>query len=254
MRPSIAVAMLACMAAAQVAYAQSCTGHSPLHTVALVELYTSEGCSSCPPADQFLSGLRAAGLGREQVAPLSLHVDYWNYIGWRDPFAQPGFGERQRMLASAANTSLVYTPEFFVNGREVRKWSNSLADVVKRTNARPAGAAIDIAVSRSGPAAVQIVVTGKGPAGSSLQVAVQQNNLDSTVVRGENGGRTLHHDYVARRWFEPARLDASGAVKLTQSFSMPDKRPASDYGVTAFIQSNDGSVLQAYSMPLCGAI
>ncbi|WP_426192695.1 DUF1223 domain-containing protein [Massilia sp. DWR3-1-1] len=254
MRTSLAVGMLACMAAAQLAYAQSCSGHSPAHTVALLELYTSEGCSSCPPADRALSGLRAAGLRAEQVAPLSLHVDYWDRIGWRDRFSRPDFTQRQRMLAAAANTTLVYTPAFFVNGRELRNWSGALADTIGRTNARPARADIGIAVERADAATYQVVVKGKGPPGSSLQVAVHQNNLDSIVTRGENGGRTLHHDYVARHWFRAAPLDAAGTVKLSQSFSLPDRRPAADFGITAFISAKDGSVLQAYSLPLCGTL
>ena len=257
MRHSIAIAMLLTSAVASTTFAASapsCSGRSPTHTVALVELYTSEGCSSCPPADHYLRSLRGAGLTTDQVAPLSLHVDYWNYIGWRDPFSQALFTERQRSLAAAANTTLVYTPEFFLNGREVRKWSNTLADDIKRTNAQPARADIGIAVERGAGGALNVTVTGKGPAGAALQVALQQSNLDSVVTRGENGGRTLHHDYVARRWFSPVRLDAAGAARLAQTFTLPDTRPAGDYGVTAFIQSSDGKVLQAYSLPLCGTL
>ena len=78
------------------ALAQACSKHSPPHTVALLELCTSEGCSSCPPADRFIGALHDAGLDAGQVVPLALHVDYWDYIGWKDRFARPAFGERQR--------------------------------------------------------------------------------------------------------------------------------------------------------------
>jgi hypothetical protein len=254
MRTSIVIGMLACMAVAQVAKAQTCSGKSPAHTVTLLELYTSEGCSSCPPADRFLSGLRAAGFSADQVAPLSLHVDYWNRIGWQDPFSRKEFTARQQLLSSLGGSTFNYTPEFFVNGRELRQWSTALGDMVKRTNARPARAAIAVSLVRGAPMAIELTVAGKGPPGSLLQVAVHQNNLDSVVTRGENGGRTLHHDYVVRRWFDPVRLDAGGAARLVQSYRLPDQRPAADFGITAFIQAPDGSVVQAFSLPVCAAL
>src|SRR4051812_24872496 len=76
--------------------AQACRKQSPPHTVALLELYTSEGCDSCPPADRFVSALHASGLGPQQVVPLALHVDYWDYIGWKDAFGRRTYAERQR--------------------------------------------------------------------------------------------------------------------------------------------------------------
>ena len=82
---------------------------SPKHTVALAEQYTSEGCDSCPPADKWLSGIAARGLTVDKVVPLSLHIDCWDYIGWKDVFAQPKCAERQRELAQVANSRLVYT-------------------------------------------------------------------------------------------------------------------------------------------------
>src|ERR1039457_1730220 len=110
-----------CIASLTAAIAETCTIHSPPHTVALLELYTSEGCDSCPPADKFVSGLRAAsGLGANQVVPISLHVDYWDYIGWKDVFAQHAYTERQRWLSDLARTRTVYTPEVFVGGQELR--------------------------------------------------------------------------------------------------------------------------------------
>lgn len=132
------------------ASAQTCSKQSPPHTVALLELYTSEGCSSCPPADKFVSNLRNAGLPAEQVVPLALHVDYWDYIGWKDLFASHAYTQRQRWLSGLANTRTIYTPEIFVAGREVRDWigpialSNERKDgkaALPRALAVPAGAA-----------------------------------------------------------------------------------------------------------------
>lgn len=97
-----------------------CQRSSLPHTMALVELFTSEGCSSCPPADRWLSSL-AARYGPEQVVPLSLHVDCWDYIGWQYLFAQTPFSERQRQLAQRSASPLVYTPEVFVGLREINR-------------------------------------------------------------------------------------------------------------------------------------
>ncbi|HTD03031.1 DUF1223 domain-containing protein, partial [Undibacterium sp.] len=93
-------AVAALLSAAHMAgLTQSCSKASPAHTVALLELYTSEGCDSCPPADRFVSALyKTSGLTMDQVVPISLHVDYWDYIGWKDVFAKPLFTQRQRWL------------------------------------------------------------------------------------------------------------------------------------------------------------
>ena len=93
------------------AAAASCKAQSGDRTVALVELYTSEGCSSCPPADRWLSGLSGRGFTPDRVVPLSLHVDYWDYIGWKDPYAKREFSQRQRKLSQLQRMALVYTPQ-----------------------------------------------------------------------------------------------------------------------------------------------
>ena len=130
--------------------AAACSAVSPAHTLALAELYTSEGCDSCPPADRWMSGLTARGLGADKVVPLSLHVDYWDYIGWKDPFAQAQFTERQRQIARLANSNLVYTPQVVLAGRDFRGWAGGGFDAqVKAINARPARADIELAMNVS---------------------------------------------------------------------------------------------------------
>ena len=105
------------------ANAQTCSKVSPAHTIALLELYTSEGCSSCPPADKFVSNLqRSTSLTTDQVVPISLHVDYWDYIGWKDNFANPEFAKRQRDMAALGHARGVYTPQLAINGQDTRSW------------------------------------------------------------------------------------------------------------------------------------
>lgn len=233
------------------ANAQTCTARSPAHTVALVELYTSEGCSSCPPADRFISELRGAGVTSVQAVPLSLHVDYWNAIGWNDPFSSAVFTERQRALSDLAHTRTIYTPEFFVGGRELRNWSGRLRDEVKRINAKPAQTAITITLSRATTAGLPVEVTANGPYGALLHVALVHNKVVSRVTAGENGGRTLHHDYVVRQWLAPMPIGRDGRVQMARALPMPSGAPVADLAVTAVVQTAQGEVLQAFSLPVC---
>src|SRR3954471_12909939 len=110
----------------------ACDVKSGAKTAALVELYTSEGCSSCPPADKRLSQFPSRDHSLEQVVPISLHVDYWDYIGWKKPFGQHQFSERQDWLVHANGHKTSFTPHFFVSGKEVRDWRGDLVDELKR--------------------------------------------------------------------------------------------------------------------------
>ena len=243
---------LAAVAFTDGALAQGCSARSPAHTVALVELYTSEGCSSCPPADQFLGSRRQAGLRRDQAVLQALHVDYWNDIGWKDPFSHPAFTARQRSLSDLAGTRTIYTPEFFVAGKETRNWSDGLDAAIKRTNALPARATIALAIGQPLAAGLPVQASASGPAGARLYLALVENGLASKVAAGENGGRTLHHDFVVREWAAPVTLGADGKALLARSVAVPRGAPAARYGVTAFVQSADGTVLQALSLDACG--
>jgi hypothetical protein len=126
------------------AQAAQCVSQSGPGTTALVELYTSEGCSSCPPADRWL-----ANLGRRyapaSVVPLALHVDYWDYIGWKDPYARREFSLRQRKLSQLQRLALVYTPQVVLQGRDWRLWhARAFDEEVARINAQPAKARLKL--------------------------------------------------------------------------------------------------------------
>jgi hypothetical protein len=254
---------------ATLSFAQTCSKQSPAHTVALVELYTSEGCSSCPPADQFISGLlphegggvvpaSLAGLTLDQVVPLSLHVDYWDYIGWKDSFARHAFTERQKVLSQYAGSHTIYTPEIFVAGKELRDWSHALPTAVKRVNARPAQAQIRIRMGKLSGGSVPVEVKATAAQGSKLYVALFQNGLVTEVKAGENLGATLRHDYVVRDWVGPVTLlgdvkgEASGKATLSKTFLVSSSTGMQHIGLAAFVQSDKGEVLQALALPLCG--
>lgn len=164
---------------------------------AVVELFTSEGCSSCPPADKFLSELVAdAQKTGKRVFPLAFHVDYWNRLGWTDPFSSAQFSDRQRAYAGKFGIRSAYTPQMIVNGSEEfvgsdRERAKRAIDAVLR---RPATVEVKL---RWHDGTVEYEVTG-APSGSVLNLAIVERDLVTNVKSGENSGRTLRHDNVVR--------------------------------------------------------
>ncbi|MGP1679629.1 MAG: DUF1223 domain-containing protein [Burkholderiales bacterium] len=232
----------------------SCDARSGPNTAALVELYTSEGCSSCPPADQQLRRLRQALDASAEVVPLALHVGYWDYIGWKDPYAQDRFGERQSWLVRANQQQTVYTPQFFVGGTELRAWRSGLRDRVRQLNARPAAAAIRVRanIKPNGALALQAEATARaGAEPAALYLTLAESGLASKVTRGENGGVTLAHDHVVRAWIGPVRL-TKGSARVQRDIALPAAWNRARLELVAFVQDErTGGVLQAVSANQC---
>ena len=160
--------------------------------VALIELFTSEGCSSCPPADRWLTRLKAhPGLWNE-FTPIAFHVDYWDHIGWNDKFAQAEFGDRQRRYAADGGARFVYTPGFFRSGSEWHGW---------RSEEALAGEDIEVGDLNVRISDEDVVARFDAPHDNYgqliLHVTVLGMNLETRVGAGENNGKTLHHDFVA---------------------------------------------------------
>src|SRR5258706_14099202 len=118
------VLFLALCLAALSAQGGQCKATSPQTTTALVELYTSEGCDSCPPADRWLSSLGPKGFAPDRVVPIALHVDYWDYIGWKDPYARHAHSARQRKMAKLARAAIEYTPRGLLEGQDFCLWDD----------------------------------------------------------------------------------------------------------------------------------
>jgi hypothetical protein len=234
----------------------ACEVRSGPQTAALVELYTSEGCSSCPPADRQLSRLRQSLGPSAMVVPLSLHVDYWDYIGWQDPYAQKTFGQRQSWLVQANQQRTVYTPQFFVGGAEQRAWSSNLLDKVRELNGQPAAASIRIKANLSSGSALQVnaEVTARDMVSpAALYLAVTESGLASSVARGENRGVKLHHDHVVRAWIGPLPL-TSGMLRVQREIDLPAAWKRTQLELVAFVQDErSGKVWQAVSAQQCAA-
>ncbi|MBW6417750.1 thioredoxin family protein [Celeribacter sp. PS-C1] len=164
----------------------------------VVELFTSQGCSSCPPADAMMAELAT----REGVLPLSLHVDYWDYIGWRDEFAKPEFTKRQKAYAHAAGKRTIYTPQLIVQGADhlVGAKPMHLADLIMRHKAQPA-APVNLSVSQSGQTLmITAMPMGGLPANMRLQIVRFDPHERVSITRGENAGREVDYTNIVTEW------------------------------------------------------
>jgi hypothetical protein len=247
----ILAAVLLATSTMAAAPSSSCTATSGARMLPLVELYTSEGCSSCPPADRWLSS-HFTGNAPAAAAVVAFHVDYWNDLGWRDRFASHAFTERQRHVAEANGLGFVYTPQVVVQGRSVRDWRDDVGAIVALGDAKPA-ASIAVNVARAG-AMLDVDARASVPAAGErgharLYVALTSDGLESAVKAGENKGVTLHHDGVVRALREGAAADAVGTLALATRFTLPGDGRAPK--LVAFVQDPArGDVLQTVVLPL----
>lgn len=259
MRPFLGFSLACCLLSIAHAATAQCTASSTDKRVSLLELYTSEGCSSCPPADKWLSGLRAAGYRSDRVIPLAFHVDYWDYIGWKDRFAKAEFTARQRQVASKSLLGFVYTPQVILNGRDFRRWQTAsrfeqaLADSLSA--APRARMTLALATLPAGETSVTIsaqALDADSRKHGDVYIAVYENGLKSTVNAGENSGRELAHDHVVREWWGPYKLDDATKPRWQKLLLLKPEWQGRKAGVAALLQHrSSGEVLQAVASELC---
>ena len=236
-----------------------CSAQSGARTAVLVELYTSEGCDSCPPADKWLSSLQSQGYTAEKVVPLALHVDYWDYIGWKDPYAKREFATRQRRLADLKRAKIVYTPQVVMQGQDFRRWASSdFAAAVEKVNSQAPRAKIGLTLNAMGRTSVDVnlmaeLLSAAERKEAAVYLAAFENKLTSQVSAGENRGKTLPHDYVVREWVGPIEFGAEAKVEDKRSLPLLPNANPKQSGVAAFVQNRStGDVLQALMLPACG--
>ena len=257
MNPSRAVPIVTfalCAATASVQAADRCVAKSGARTLPLVELYTSEGCSSCPPADRWLAASFPPGADAPAAA-LAFHVDYWDRLGWPDRFARASWSERQQSIANAARSAVVYTPQIVLQGRDAGagRGADALLEV-SRSASMPARATIElsanIAARRVIVDATAHVPAAAERAGSRLVIAYTDGGHRTDVRRGENAGVTLRHEHVVRTLVTSDAPDSKGALALTTSLELP-----ADAGthprLVAFVERHAArDVLQTVVLPL----
>ena len=209
---------------------------APAPPFAVVELFTSEGCSSCPAAEAYLGELtREARASGGRVYTLAFHVDYWDYLGWKDPFGDVAHTKRQRAYAKALKAANVYTPQMIVNGVDAfvgsdrRKGRQAIEAALKRSAA--ARLALNVEQTREGIKVGYETMAMRKTV--QLNVALVERGLVTAVGRGENAGRTLHHENVVRA-FKSLRLtgDARGSLSLPRPKSLKPEHAS----VIAFAQ------------------
>ena len=211
------------LAAGSYALAAEKTFESGETQTSLLELFTSEGCSSCPPAEKWLSSFKSNPDLWTKTVPIAFHVDYWDHLGWRDRFAKPDFTQRQQHYAAAWGGDSVYTPGFAVNGREWRGWFGVGGGL--RSSSEKIGK-LGVTLSGDGKvAAIFVPTAASNPRLLKFEVALLGNDLESEVKRGENSGRKLRHDFVVLgiattdmtkendRWTASVQLPSSGDDK-----------------------------------------
>ncbi|HEX6156976.1 MAG TPA: DUF1223 domain-containing protein [Burkholderiales bacterium] len=223
-----------------IASAAQCSARSGAGTAALVELYTAEGCSSCAPADRWLSTLSSRPAG--SVVPVALHVDYWDYIGSKDPYAKREFSLRQRKFSPLQRMALVYTPQVMLQGRDFRGWGGKAFDeALTRINAQPAKANLRLAI------------LGADAGGLQVEAAAElvQASAAADLYLAAYGSRLLAHDYVVLQWEGPFAVSATSLVERRKLPLLPGAAPAHS-GVAAFVQDRrTREVLQALLRSYC---
>lgn len=210
-------------------------------TPVIVELFTSEGCSSCPAADNLLAEFeRNQPVPQAEIIVLSEHVDYWNSLGWKDPFSAPLFTERQQFFASVLHSDDVYTPQAVVGGRFaiVGSRTTELLNAIKQS-AQQADPIPQVTVTRQGET---LLVNTPPPIRGQTWVALTEASLTSRVAHGENAGQTLHHVGVVRYLKKMTGNQASIVI---------DKSWSSDLRLVVFVQdAHSGQILQAVQKKL----
>lgn len=193
--------------------AGECRLESPAHRATVIELYTSEGCNSCPPVDRWFGGLAQQGISPETAVLLAFHVDYWNQLGWPDRFSRSQFSDRQRDVAARHGSGVIYTPQLTVDGRDFRQ-------------------RYDL---------------------ESLRRKLTENGLSSRVTAGENAGSRLNHDYVVRELAGPFSIGAGSRTALEHRIKLQSDWNAERVGIAIFVERSDtGEILEATAKyPLC---
>lgn len=253
-RPNVIIFTVFCLIVPFSAFTQECSIKSEVKTVPLLELYTSEGFSSCPPADKWLSALR---IHQAKVTPLAFHVDYWDYIGWKDPFAKAAYSARQRKQAALTGVGFVYTPQFTLNGQDYRNWRDSQLskEIARNENiVAPVQLQLQAKMDAAGQWQIQADVEALNVElmpFAEVYIAIYENALVSQVNAGENNGSVLKHDYVVR--------DLLGAYPMQQhthfskNITVPLSRNHKKVGAVLFVQDQrNGRILQSLQLPFCG--
>lgn len=211
--------------------------------IAVIELFTSEGCSSCPPADALLQRIDNRNL--ENVYPLSFHVDYWNRLGWTDPYSKEVFSERQRWYASQFSSSRVYTPQMIVNGTTEFVGSNASKAESAINNALKSKSLYAVSASKivanDDEIKFSFKIDGANASGKILRVALIQKQTQQNVKAGENRNKNLRHINVVREFLSYKITTSNGNLSINK----PSQLSISELELVLYIQNADNTKIVA---------
>jgi len=224
--------------------ASACSAESPAGRVQLLELYTSQGCNSCPPAERWFAQIPPG----DTLIPLAFHVDYWDKLGWKDLYSDHRNTERQQRYAMHAGDPVIYTPQVFLDGRVLREWQRG---VPKSSAGTPALPRLTLSARREGARVeARLETLGKLPADALATFALVEGGLTVDIKAGENKGVTLRHDHVVRAYAE----QKAGAM-TEATLAVPAGLAPTRSALVAWIQdAGTGAPVQAVRLPLdrCG--
>lgn len=224
------VRVLALVLPAVVALSTAARAEEPV----VVELFTSQGCSSCAPADRLLAQLA----NRADVIALSLHVDYWDYLGWRDTFAKPKFTKRQYAYRDAWNKNVIYTPQIVVHGRRAVPATDVQAVDAAIKQAESAPAPIDISIRPENGMLKCRIAPGHNPEPGTIWIAKYTLSATVDIKRGENAGRTMTYRNVVNSLMRMGKWSGSAV----QEVEMPQPDPGE--GVAVWVQNGKAGPIQ----------
>jgi hypothetical protein len=238
----VSLLALGAVAAVQAQAQPQCRGETGKQATALVELFTSEGCDSCPPADKVMAQLKAS----DKAVPLAWHVDYWDRLGWKDPFARADAAVRQRQLVALQNSRSVYTPQWIASGITIQPGGQvqGVMQLVAQINRQTAPAWIALSVERITPGQFNVELDSEAPAGAQTYIALVEDGLSSQVSAGENKGVLLKHDHVVREVVGPLALSPN-RQRQTYALRVPQQADLAKLRVVAWAQDASGKVLNA---------
>ncbi len=223
------VCSLGVLLTAGLAFADTARYDSGEGQVTLIELFTSQGCSSCPPAEAWLGELKQSPLLWKTVVPVAFHVDYWDYLGWKDEFASPAYSARQARYRREGHVASVYTPGFVVNGKEWRGWFRKKS--LSLNSDTPGRLTIDF---QNNQVSAKFQPSDGLRESLNLNLAILTTGINAKIRGGENHGRTLPHDFSV---IHHQTLSSGNGIWSTR-LQVPEATPGSRLALAAWVSRN----------------
>ena len=240
----IAACALLAGATATFGMQNQCAASSGPQLTPVLELYTSEGCSSCPPADTWASTFKG-----KNVVVQAFHVGYWDYIGWVDRFAAPAHTNRQREVAASNRLRNIYTPQVVVNGRDLPQWGNAQSRIVGARDPARAQITLRRVADDQFEATVTPDISGGALPAWAAYWTVTEHGHNSKVKAGENAGEFLKHDFVVRQYTQAGEYKSGGATPTKLAFRSIAATPGHERQVNLVVfEPQSGKTLQALSL------